>query len=649
MALKSSRMFDNICDGLVVVDSQSNQVRFLHDTAYDYFQNDAVIGGLTARESITLRCLSYLMMSSFTSGMCASDDEMKARLDTYPFYKYAALFWGHHARGDAWTLRVQEAALEFVMTKKRFRAAVQVSVYSGTRSLGFSKAHTDAWTALHCASSFGLKGLTKELIKRGIKRRSLDIDGKIALHIAARNGFPDVVRQLLRKDPETANIQDGYGQTSLHLAASNGHEATIVELLSRGSTVHSRNHGGQTALHMAIQNGEVATAKRLLEEFKSSPNVKDNDGRAPLHIASWKGDEESVKILISHGAKVQKEDNNGLTALHYTACMGHKAVAQLLLEHYKEVQVLDKGLWSPLHWAAVRKHDIMDPWTLYTPLEDGRMSYHSRAIDKKINQMLEVGEFVASSEGILANNLEAMVRGLRDKEQRKSEKGRYTHLAKPKEAASSFLCRVKGTSHPLSALLFTIHDEMSAMDCNNYCGHEGVIRLLLDKSISIDSPAQARWVGFDKEPGQVRLDALHLAMLSGHRLVAELLIQERINIHNLCEITVGEVDQGHSKGKFEALHIAIMQKDEQITRRLLETQRQNMPSDPNPPCEISVWIGDKGLCTPSGGEGAFRAIHLASSTTEADVLVPLLIEKGADVNCLCTASCDYEEFGNSSK
>lgn len=47
----------------------------------------------------------------------------------------------------------------------------------------------------------------------------------------------------------------------------------------------------------------------LLLDYKSNPNIKDNQGHTPLLIATEKGNLESVKKLIAHGADVNYQLN----------------------------------------------------------------------------------------------------------------------------------------------------------------------------------------------------------------------------------------------------------------------------------------------------------------------------------------------------
>jgi ankyrin repeat protein len=56
-------------------------------------------------------------------------------------------------------------------------------------------------------------------------------------------------------------------------------------------------------------------------------------GRTPLHVASYDGALEVVRLLLEYGADVEVKNNDGQTALQYAAERGHDEVLELLREH----------------------------------------------------------------------------------------------------------------------------------------------------------------------------------------------------------------------------------------------------------------------------------------------------------------------------
>jgi len=60
-------------------------------------------------------------------------------------------------------------------------------------------------------------------------------------------------------------------------------------------------------------------------------NAANNDGDRPLLVASKKGNEALVKLLIKSGANVNLANNDGWTPLIYAAHKGHTSVCECLI------------------------------------------------------------------------------------------------------------------------------------------------------------------------------------------------------------------------------------------------------------------------------------------------------------------------------
>lgn len=108
-------------------------------------------------------------------------------------------------------------------------------------------------TALHLAtentdvSSLLINAMTPEAIAKAADGRN---GGYTALHIAIHCGNNEVVKQILAKAPETANIRDIYGQTPLHWAGGRINDETIKLLIDAMSpdAILAQSNSGNTAL-----------------------------------------------------------------------------------------------------------------------------------------------------------------------------------------------------------------------------------------------------------------------------------------------------------------------------------------------------------------------------------------------------------------
>ena len=83
----------------------------------------------------------------------------------------------------------------------------------------------------------------------------------------------------------------------------------------------------------AAQYGQHARM-RLLLFLGADPNTHPNYGRVlPLTGAAFQGDNEAIRILLAHGARINGAERRGMTALMDAAYRGHRETALLLLAH----------------------------------------------------------------------------------------------------------------------------------------------------------------------------------------------------------------------------------------------------------------------------------------------------------------------------
>jgi len=108
--------------------------------------------------------------------------------------------------------------------------------------------------------------------------------------------------------------------------------------------------------HQAAERGDPGALEKLLAADATLVNVKDKDGRTPLHVAAQAGHKPVVELLVARGADLNARDEDSRTPLHLAAAEGHKDVVEFLLDKGADVDVKDKAAWTPVHWAAYRTH-----------------------------------------------------------------------------------------------------------------------------------------------------------------------------------------------------------------------------------------------------------------------------------------------------
>ena len=207
---------------------------------------------------------------------------------------------------------------------------------------------------------------------------------------AALNGNADKVGELLKTNPELANVHDPSlsDSTPLHLAAMNGQCEVVEMLLADGAKVDARDCGGWTPLMRAVANQRTNVVERLLAS-KATVNSTMAIGRTALHYAVMEDDTNIVALLLSYNADVnagsgseydppplheartpgmvelllankadiEARDQNGETALHKAALFNTTNIAKILILHGADVNARDRSGRTPLH-RAVWRHSM---------------------------------------------------------------------------------------------------------------------------------------------------------------------------------------------------------------------------------------------------------------------------------------------------
>jgi ankyrin repeat protein len=157
-----------------------------------------------------------------------------------------------------------------------------------------------------------------------------------AIHDAAKGGDLEMLKVLVKHDPDLVFSKDDRGETPLHLAAEWSHKDVAEFLLANKADVNAKNNDGRTPLHLAADRGYKEVAELLLKNG-ADVNAKAKNGETPLHLAALNAPKEKGKelaeLLLKNGADVNAKDNAGSTPLQM-AVLGHREdVMDLLRQH----------------------------------------------------------------------------------------------------------------------------------------------------------------------------------------------------------------------------------------------------------------------------------------------------------------------------
>ncbi|XP_078348823.1 transient receptor potential cation channel subfamily A member 1-like isoform X2 [Oculina patagonica] len=217
---------------------------------------------------------------------------------------------------------------------------------------------------LHYAVQRASIELVKTLLTRGkANPNGLDNQGFSPLHLAAQRGRLDIIK-LLFAHGANLGAQNDEGETAVHVAAREGWDEVLRHFLQRASMtgisckdlVNSGNYEAKSCLQLAVDGGHVETATICIEYGADvRPVTKRN---MPLHVASSIGDLTMVKFLLSKDfIHVDEEDSEGMTPILRASLSGHVEIIEQLLDKGASICPLPGSTApSPLMCAVKRGH-----------------------------------------------------------------------------------------------------------------------------------------------------------------------------------------------------------------------------------------------------------------------------------------------------
>jgi ankyrin repeat protein len=156
-------------------------------------------------------------------------------------------------------------------------------------------------------------------------------------------------------------LNDGHkypvGAQAIHLTALHGLSRLVSALLDNDTHCRqSQTQDGRTALHIAVEHGQDEVL-RIVLTHSQSPNsqpvvdLQDEQGRTALHIAVELGNIEAVRLLLDAGASVKVQSRMGTTPISVAVENRWDDVADLMSGRMKP-SMWKENERTPLHAAA---------------------------------------------------------------------------------------------------------------------------------------------------------------------------------------------------------------------------------------------------------------------------------------------------------
>ncbi len=160
-----------------------------------------------------------------------------------------------------------------------------------------------------------------------------------------RRGDLEEIKASLRKNPSLVNALDEKGISAVLLAAYHGHRDLAEFLASNKPNIN---------IYEASASGKIEQVRSLLGKEPQLVSSYSADGFTPLHLASFFGHTEIVKILLERKAMVNAVAKNPtkVMPLHSALARGEMPIIELLVTHGADVNATQQGGFTALHAAA---------------------------------------------------------------------------------------------------------------------------------------------------------------------------------------------------------------------------------------------------------------------------------------------------------
>lgn len=347
--LTTELLIDSSC-GSLTVSEEGGIVQI--DDALKYRCTHADIFD-SAHKDIAEICLAYLDRRFFEL-KCTSRAELVHRKEQYPFYEYAACFWGRHVKHAGETPFLRDSSpisMRTLLSRTLFLNTVATALHETFQRIEFRLWNWDGhdtWKVLQNP---------KEPVLW-------------APHLLAYFGLADTISWWLQQHPEEVDRPSSTGTTPLHVACA-CQEVRTVEILLFDYHADATLRGAPPSgfnLAAAVAAQSLGVVERLLylnpKELLQQTNW--HQRQALGESVLW-SNIDIVKRIVDASCAVDGErlithgDRDGFTALHEAATVPYSSEAiRLLINTPWGHGLLQRrtGKWkdSALHLAAARGH-----------------------------------------------------------------------------------------------------------------------------------------------------------------------------------------------------------------------------------------------------------------------------------------------------
>ncbi|CAI4215799.1 unnamed protein product [Parascedosporium putredinis] len=139
---------------------------------------------------------------------------------------------------------------------------------------------------------------------------------------AVRRNKPEEVVKLLEAGADINAVDEKHRQTPISLAAENGYFELLRTLYDRGADLECSDEDGWSPMWTVPDKGVTKAI-----------DLGDDEGQTPLMLATKRGRDDNVQVLLEAGAEHSLLDNTRYSALCHASAIGHMAIIRRLFDH----------------------------------------------------------------------------------------------------------------------------------------------------------------------------------------------------------------------------------------------------------------------------------------------------------------------------
>eukprot|EP00039_Didymoeca_costata_P018659 m.334435 g.334435 ORF g.334435 m.334435 type:complete len:366 (+) comp17354_c0_seq1:197-1294(+) len=170
-----------------------------------------------------------------------------------------------------------------------------------------SKQDNDWWTPLHAAAQGGHWRICNQLLNNGADPLAVNAEGDLPIDLVGDQRTEGIIQREM--ESRGVDVSDDDAVQNVRNQQRTKMMDDMKEAVKNGVNLNKQYESGATWLHVAACNGYIDVLQYLLEQPSINPNIGDDEGNTPLHLAVFFQQYECVMYLVAKGADLKTRNH----------------------------------------------------------------------------------------------------------------------------------------------------------------------------------------------------------------------------------------------------------------------------------------------------------------------------------------------------